>query len=291
MFASAVLAAPSNVGVIAAAGYTSVLIAWAVLMAGAMTVVAMVAAAAWRNSRRSNRRSAHLEVDVWQSGPPADSALAHADPVTVPRQRQPPRPPTPADCARLRLEAEELAAVAAAADAAARRAVAAEAEARARYLHTQQAREAAWQAIESAQQAHESAQRSTLGPGAARQGEGDVEREVTRAAYGAYRRGDISIDQLQEVLRRASGWDPQQEQHEHRVTQLRARERAARRRYYAFAAAERSARKAADIAAVAAQALVDEAAAAAAEARTARQLADECTARTAGRGRPARPHR
>jgi len=305
LYAPALLAERYDAG-----GYASVLLTWAVLMAGAITVVALVGTAAWLNNRNNARRAATLEVDVWRSGPPMAGAAAALPATPAPPAPPRPRPPTREDCERLRAEAEELRAIAAAADMAARRAVAAAAEARARYQHIQQAREAAWQAIESAQHAYEAAQQafeaerraaasattaeaSVAADAPAADGPSafagdDVEREVSRAAYGAYRRGDISIDQLQEVVRRASGWDAEQEQHEHRVTQLRARERAARRRYYGFAASERTARKAADVASVAAQALVDEAAEAAAEARAARQVLQECFARTSGRGRGSR---
>jgi hypothetical protein len=306
--APAVLAARSD-----AVGSPSILLIWGVLMGAAIAVVALVGAAAWLNNRGNARRAAALEVDVWRSGSvaagPPDVRVPGGAPVLDTRQveapapRPPSRPQTREECVRLRAEAEELSAVAAAADAAAVRAIAEANQARARFQHIQQAREAAWQAIESAQQAyeaaeqaHQSAQRAAAdGADVAPEAEGDVEREVTRAAYGAYRRGDISLDQLQEVLRRASGWDAEREQHEHRVTQLRAREGAARRRYYGFAASERVARKAADVAAVAAQALVDEAAEAIAEAHAARQLAEDCFAKTAGRsagrGRGARPQR
>jgi len=112
--------------------------------------------------------------------------------------------------------------------------------------------------------------------------EGDV-RDAARAAFAAYRRGDISVEQLRAVFQRFSGWDGGRERYEHELLRRRAAERAARRRYDAAAAAERRAYHRVDIAAVAARALADEAAQAAEEARLARVFADECLRRSGRR--------
>lgn len=108
-------------------------------------------------------------------------------------------------------------------------------------------------------------------------------REVQRAALGAYRRGDITIEQLRTVYARFSGADGGRERHEREVQRRHAAERAAHRGYVAAAEAERAAYRAADIAVVAAQALAEEAAESAEEARLARIYADDHVRRAGGR--------
>src|SRR5262249_3820023 len=56
-------------------------------------------------------------------------------------------------------------------------------------------------------------------------------RDLSRAALTAYRRGDLSVEQLRDVLRHFSGWDSRREQHERQMLRRRAAERAAHRRY------------------------------------------------------------
>jgi hypothetical protein len=113
--------------------------------------------------------------------------------------------------------------------------------------------------------------------------------DVSRAALAAYRRGDLSLEQLRVVFRRFSGWDLQQEQHEREVLRRRAAEREAHRRYDAAAAAERLVYQEVDVATAAARAWADEAADAEAEALAAREIADECLRSEARRRRPRRP--
>jgi hypothetical protein len=110
-----------------------------------------------------------------------------------------------------------------------------------------------------------------------------VEHQIARAALAAYRRGDLTVDQLREVYQRFSGWDRYQDRHEREVLRRRAAEREAHRRYDAAAAAERLADHAVDVAVVAARALADEATDAAEEAHAARILANECLRTAAGR--------
>ncbi|HET6213979.1 MAG TPA: hypothetical protein VFE14_14035, partial [Micromonosporaceae bacterium] len=112
--------------------------------------------------------------------------------------------------------------------------------------------------------------------------EQNLEREVSRAALAAYRRGDLSVDQLREVFRRTGGWDPVLEQREREVASLRAEAHRAHRAYDAAVAAERAAASATGIADVAAHALAEEATDAAADARAAREAAETC-ARALGR--------
>jgi hypothetical protein len=93
---------------------------------------------------------------------------------------------------------------------------------------------------------------------------------VSRAALAAYRRGDLTLEQLREVYRRSSGWDPAQEEREREAERRGIAERAARRNFDRVAAAARRAEQAVRVAELAADALVEEAATAAAEAELAR---------------------
>jgi hypothetical protein len=112
-----------------------------------------------------------------------------------------------------------------------------------------------------------------------------VSRDLSRAALAAYRRGDISVEQLREVFRHFSGWDGRHERHEREVLRRRAAEREAHRRYNAAAAAERIANDQADVAAAAARAWAEEAVEATEEARIARVFVNECLRHAAIRRR------
>jgi hypothetical protein len=216
-----------------------------------VALIFLLVAGSW--SRRQSRRQRRLAL-----------ATAYA----VPEQAT----LTPADRARLRAEAGELVRQAAAAAVAAKRAQAAVAEAQARAQAAQQAREAAWQVFDAAQRAYTEARSDNGVPEPVEEPEESDEsrREVTKAALGAYRRGDISVEQLSTVFRQATGWDPDQETRAKEIEVCRAEESRARRLYQAAAAAERSAHQAADIAAVAARALAEESIEVAAEARAVR---------------------
>ncbi|MFC7550631.1 hypothetical protein [Plantactinospora sp. GCM10030261] len=171
-------------------------------------------------------------------------------------------------------EAAELTAHAARMHDDARRAAANSVEAAERLAAAQRARDEAWDAQERAEQAYERAFQEVLD---GRNTEKPVidgvpedperEREVSRAALSAYRRGDISVRELREVWRLTGDWDPAQEEREWAADRLQ-RERSAARRAYERAAAElhRTA-EVARVAEVAANALVAEAAAAAVEAQ------------------------
>lgn len=188
----------------------------------------------------------------------------------------PQRPkPTPDDCARLRIEAGELTAVARSAAAKLSGAVAAAETATTRLAEAQRAREVAGRAYDEAQRAYESA--AAAPQVVPRTSDDDLDREVSRAALAAYRRGDLSVDQLREVFRRTGGWDAAQEQRDREVATLRAEAYRAHRAYDAAGNAERLAVKAATIAQVAAEALAEEAAIAADEARGAQAFAEECS--------------
>jgi len=109
--------------------------------------------------------------------------------------------------------------------------------------------------------------------------------DLSRAALAAFRRGDLSVEQLRAVFRRFSGWDARLEQHEREVLRRRAAERDAHRRYTMAAAAERDANHEVDVAMAAARAWADEAVEAAEEARLARVFVEECLRHAAIRRR------
>jgi hypothetical protein len=199
-------------------------------------------------------------------------------------------PLSPADRAQLRVEAGEMLRQAAVATAAAKHAATLLADTRTRREAAQQARESAWRAFEESQRAYETALRqaaalSDTPSGQAADTEADPEklsaaatsevpnadeRDVSRAALGAFRRGDITIEELEAAFRQATGWGPEHEVRAREVEQCRVAESKARRLFQAAAAAERAIVTEADIAEVAATALAQEAATIATEARSVR---------------------
>lgn len=208
-----------------------------------------------------------------------------------------PRGPRP-DRSRLRAEAEELSAHADAVQADATAAADAATEARTRVTEAERDRDAAWAAQEESDRAYREALRvaeeGRAAVEAARAGrsgsplagtEPDRERTVSRAALSAYRRGDISVDELREVFRRAGDWDPVQDERERAVDRRRVELAAARRAHDRAAAAVRRAEQAARVAEVAAEALLGEATESAAEAQEALLALERPTER---RRRPAR---
>ncbi|HEU4425498.1 MAG TPA: hypothetical protein VFR67_23430 [Pilimelia sp.] len=192
------------------------------------------------------------------------SRPASAEPVSEPVAR--------IDLDELRAGAQELAAHAALARERAGQAGATAWELRERAAAAAAARDAAWQVQERAADAYREALRAALAgrhPGVRRPGVGDGgerDRAVSRAALSAYRRGDISVEQLREVWRRTGGWDPRQDERERAAEKAGLAERAARRGFDRAAAEARRAGREARVAEIAAQALADEAVQAAAEA-------------------------
>ncbi|MFD0582907.1 hypothetical protein [Dactylosporangium darangshiense] len=190
---------------------------------------------------------------------------------------------SPTERARLRIEAGELIRQAAATAAAAKRAQITVTEAQARSVAAAQAREQAWAVFDVAQKAYQEAlkeagQVSSDLPGGEQ--DEDAKREVSRAALDAFKRGDITVDALEQVFKGVAGADPLQELAAREVELRRTAESRARRLYEAAAAAERAAVKAADVAVVAAAALAQEAAEVAEEAAELRDTLD--AARQAG---------
>jgi hypothetical protein len=190
---------------------------------------------------------------------------------------------SPAERARLRTEAGELIRQAAATAAAAKRAQITVVEAQARSVAAQVAREQAWATFDVAQKAYQEAL-SAAGQVSADSPAGDqdeeTKREVSRAALDAFKRGDITVDALEQVFKGVAGADPLQELAAREVELRRTAESRARRLYEAAAAAERAAVKAADVAVVAAAALAHEAQEVAVEAAELRDTLD--AARQAG---------
>ncbi|MBE1487253.1 hypothetical protein [Plantactinospora soyae] len=197
-----------------------------------------------------------------------------------------PRTPRP-DPVRLRAAAEQLEAHALATQTEAGRAAAIASQARAVLAVAERARDEAWAAQETAErdyrQAWESASAGREAVASAPKPEPvpgvDRDREVSRAALAAYRRGDISLQELREVFRRAGDWDPVQEDRERLLDRGGMRLTMARRAYDQAAALARRAEQEARLAEATAQELLTEATESAAEAREAYLTAQRFTRR------------
>jgi hypothetical protein len=207
---------------------TSLLIGWLVLLGVSSALFVLVATAAWWQHRREvpGRARRRAERAEW---------ARHAATVT----------------ARARQAAAQLVA------------------ARERVAAAEHARAAAWRALEEVEAAHDEAARRlrerdppTTAGSAGRAGR----PEVTRAALAAYRRGDLTGEQLWRVWRWGSGWDPERDRCERELYRLRAARREAHLRYRAAAGEERAAQAEAEVAEVQARALAEEAVTAAAQA-------------------------
>jgi hypothetical protein len=194
----------------------------------------------------------------------------------------PPRPTTE-ETLRLRAEAMELSQQAAEVVERAARAQAIAQATRARCFEAQQSRELAWRAHDDAERAHAVARQEAV-PAPRPAAESPLTQEVSRAALAAFKRGDLSVEELREVWQRAGGWDSGQDQQDQTLTRARAEEHRAQRAYELAAAGERHLCREAEIAEVAARALADEAVEASVEAHAARAAYEE-TKRAATRGR------
>jgi hypothetical protein len=187
----------------------------------------------------------------------------------------------PDECATLRAECEQLreraTQAATAATVAAQQAETAQAD------HTVAAR-----AAEEARRAHEALVREAaevaseialldkMGP---TPGSEKLQQETSHAAFSAFRRGDISSEQLREVFRRAEGWTPEHDRLAKRSTELRGEEADAARARIDAERVERNAAEGARLAAVTARAMDDAARDAAADARGRCAAADACEQR------------
>ncbi len=97
-------------------------------------------------------------------------------------------------------------------------------------------------------------------------------REISRAARDAYKRGDLTIEQLRAVWQQVDGWDQARQERSHELSRLRAEDAEASRLYQVAASRERTARRAAEVARVSSHALTQEAADAAYEAQALQTL-------------------
>ena len=111
-------------------------------------------------------------------------------------------------------------------------------------------------------------------------GDERLQAETSHAAFAAFRRGDISAEQLREVFKRAEGWSPEHDRLSKRTNELRTEEADAARARDAAERAEQQAAERARQAAITARALDDAARNAAADARGRCAAADACEQRT-----------
>jgi hypothetical protein len=158
---------------------------------------------------------------------------------------------------------------------------------RAEWIAAQHAQDAAWRAFEAADNAARRVVRADAFPlpetALTRDELVSRERHLHRAATAAYRRGELSMAQLLDVLCHRNGWDPRT----HPIEQEATLRRIARDRmlaaYRTASAMERAAWQAAEVAAAAKRSLDEEAFTAAVGARQVqRRLAKENTARPVG---------
>jgi chromosome segregation ATPase len=241
------------------------------------------------SARVPSQRAPELRLAV-DAGPPDVSAKA---PANAPRNVRPagrpgPGPKAKRDCGELRERCEQLRRQATHRGAAAARAA----------LAVERAQEDLHRARRSREQAQDSrdaatAKASELSHAVAEEAkrlaehrvevDPAVERMTTHAAFAAYRRGDITADQLREVFRKAEGWTPQQDQLTHTAAQTRVEETDAQRVLDAALAAELVAEEELQRAAAQAQTADEEAREAAAEARAACAAAVDCEQGRRGR--------
>ncbi|MGE5829193.1 MAG: hypothetical protein ACM30G_12655 [Micromonosporaceae bacterium] len=206
------------------------------------------------------------------SAPPAGYGTRPSTP-----DPRPTRKPRRDDCAELRAECVRLREQADGTIAAAAQAAKDAEEAHARYVEAQKATEEATRAYEAAVAASAAAAAELQGlERVTTEDQRRLEQETTHAAFTAYRRGDISSEQLREVFRRAEGWTPQQDQLSRDALTRRAEEGEAIRGREAAIAAEHAAGEHARITAISARALDEEASAAVDEARRLCARAAEC---------------
>jgi hypothetical protein len=119
-------------------------------------------------------------------------------------------------------------------------------------------RDEAWRVLEAAD--------AKQAPAPVPAGRAAVDPAVTQAAFAAFRRGDLTVEELRRVWAQQQDNDPETAQREREQRQRLAVSRAARHAYEQAAAAARLARERATVAEVAAEALAGEAVEAAREA-------------------------
>ncbi|MBV1856053.1 hypothetical protein [Catellatospora tritici] len=177
-----------------------------------------------------------------------------------------------ADREKLAVEADELERVAAEVLELAREAVHTAERTAAELAEAEAARDVAWQEHVAATELLDEANAAAAAlPTETPLPEGDL-REVARAARAAFKRGDITAQQLHAVWQHVDGWDQQRQDHYHDLLRRRADDAEAARRFHIAAGKERAARRAAEVARQASHALTQEAADAAYEAQVVKNL-------------------
>jgi hypothetical protein len=186
------------------------------------------------------------------------------------------------DCATLRAECEQLRVIAAQAATAATQAAAEAEAAHNEYVAAQRtaddARRALQQIVRDSVElatALSSLEKTALTPQ-----QQQLQTEVRDAAFAAYRRGDISSDQMREVFKRAEGWTPEHDRLSKRATEVRAEETELTRLRDNAVLAEETAAERARTTANAARLLDEQSRTAAADARGRCAAADACEQRT-----------
>ncbi|MEU7825100.1 hypothetical protein [Catellatospora sp. NPDC049133] len=171
------------------------------------------------------------------------------------------------DRLQLTAEARELEAVAAEVLEAARTAVLLAERTAAELTAAEDDRDAAWQAHLAAARLLEDAA-ETLPPEPVEvTASTETLREVALAARAAYKRGDLTMEQLRAIWSKVDGWDQSRQDRSHELSRLRAQDAEAARLYHVAASRARNARRAAEVARVSSHALTQEAADAAYEAQ------------------------
>jgi hypothetical protein len=180
----------------------------------------------------------------------------------------------------LRAECEQLRELAAAAAAAAAQAATDAESAHADFVASQRSADEARRALEEVvREATELAnQVAQLEHGPAGTDE-KLQAETSHAAFAAFRRGDISAEQLREVFKRAEGWTPEHDQLSRRSNELRAQETELIRIRDSAVLAEQVSGDWARTAAITARSLDEEARTAAVDARGRCAAADACEQR------------
>jgi hypothetical protein len=123
------------------------------------------------------------------------------------------------------------------------------------------AREAAWHAFVRADEAARRAGQAAAFPLRMELDTGELryrERYLDRTATAAYRRGELSIADLNDILSRRNGWDPHSHPADHEVALRRIARQRCWAAYQAVARIERTTRHSADVAAAAELSLLDE---------------------------------
>jgi hypothetical protein len=213
---------------------------------------------------------------TWADQPPAEQETAGSE-----RPGRLFKRSRPDECASLRAECEQLREIAAAAADEAAQAAAQAESAHAAYITAQrEADEARRHHEEVTREAVEVAAQVTALEPTGGQENPKLQAETSHAAFAAYRRGDITSDQLREVFRRAEGWTPEHDRVSKRATELRAEEAEAVRVRDAALQHEQACAEHARIAALSARALDEKARTAAADARGRCAAADACEQRT-----------